>query len=56
MKSTLLMDAKDLEENMSIIEKQIEILNHLSTLSDFPTSMNNRNFNGNSFKIISSMA
>lgn len=57
MKSTLLMDAKDIEENMSIIEKQIEILNHLSSLSDFPTtSTNNRNFNGNSFKIISSTA
>lgn len=44
MKSTLLMDEKDLEENIQILEKQIEIFNQLS------------NSNENSFKHFSSMA
>jgi hypothetical protein len=51
MKSTLLMDAKDIEENLLIIEKQIQILNRLS-LTDFQTSNNIEN----SLKIISSTA
>ena len=29
MKSTLLMDEKDIEENILIIEKQIQILNNI---------------------------
>jgi hypothetical protein len=51
MKSTLLMDAKDIEENLLIIEKQIQILNRLS-LTDLQTSNNIEN----SLKIISSTA
>jgi hypothetical protein len=44
MKSTLLMDGKDLEENILILEKQIQILNQL---------LNNGE---NSLKILSSTA
>ncbi len=44
MKSTLLMDGKDLEENIQILERQIQILNQL---------LNNGE---NSLKIISSTA
>lgn len=58
MKSTLLMDAKDIEENILIVEKQIEILNHLS-LSDCPdlhTSNNDENSQANSFRTLSSTA
>jgi len=59
MKSTLLMDGKDIEENISIIEKQIEIFNNF-LISDFPylhTSNNEENFKTNSsLKIISSTA
>jgi hypothetical protein len=58
MKSTLLMDGKDIEENISIIEKQIQILNKL-TISDFQnlhTSNNDESLKSNSLKIISSTA
>lgn len=59
MKSTLLMDEKDLEENILIIEKQIELFNKF-LLTDFPnlhhTTNNEENFKSNSFKIISSTA
>jgi hypothetical protein len=44
MKSTLLMDGKDLEENILILERQIRILNQL---------LNNGE---NSLKILSSTA
>ena len=55
MKSTLLMDAKDIEENISLIEKQIEILNKL-LLSDLQTSKTSDSLSTNSLKIISSTA
>jgi len=58
MKSTLLMDGKDIEENISIIEKQIEILNNLS-IADFQnlsTSNNAEILQRNSLKSISSTA
>jgi len=58
MKSTLLMDAKDIEENIFIIEKQIKILNNLS-ISDFKnlhTSNNTESLKSNSLKFISSTA
>jgi hypothetical protein len=51
MKSTLLMDEKDIEENILIIEKQIHILNNISIL-DLQTS----NHTDHSLKIISSTA
>ncbi|CAM4916125.1 unnamed protein product [Rotaria socialis] len=54
MKSTLSLDAKDLEENISTTEKQIEILNHIS-LSDLSTSNNaESSLQTNSFHAISS--
>ena len=56
MKSTLLMDAKDVEENILLIEKQIEILSHIS-MSDFhhlKTSNNNESLQTNSFSAIAS--
>ena len=58
MKSTLLMDEKDIEENILIIEKQIEILNKLlkSDFQNLHTSNNGENFKSNSLKIISSTA
>ena len=55
MKSTLLMDEKDIEEKISLIEKQINVLNHLS-IGDFHTSNTNENLKRNSLKIISSTA
>jgi hypothetical protein len=58
MKSTLLMDAKDIEENISIVEKQIEILNNLSR-TDFHnlhTLNNDESLKSNSLKILSSTA
>jgi PHD/YefM family antitoxin component YafN of YafNO toxin-antitoxin module len=72
MKSTLLMDAKDIEENISIVQKQIQILNNLSpattivnkdryssSISDLDklqTSNNAESLQTNSFKAISSTA
>lgn len=56
MKSTLLMDAKDIEENISILDKQIEILNQIS-ISDLDMSNNTESgLQTNSFKPISSTA
>jgi hypothetical protein len=58
MKSTLLMDAKDIEENILIVEKQIKILNNLS-ITDFQnlhTSNNAESLKSNSLKFISSTA
>ncbi len=55
MKSTLLMDAKDIEENLFIVEKQIQILKNLSS-KDLHTTNNNENLKRNSLKIISSTA
>ena len=58
MKSTLLMDAKDIEENILIVEKQIYILNNISItdLENFKTSNNAENLQTNSLKAISSTA
>jgi hypothetical protein len=35
MKSTLLMDAKDIEENITFLQKQIQILLNTSSISHF---------------------
>ncbi|CAF3030220.1 unnamed protein product [Rotaria sp. Silwood2] len=58
MKSTLLMDAKDIEENILIIEKQIEILTQISIsdCQDSQTLNKTESLQTNSFKAISSTA
>ncbi len=49
------MDAKDIEENLFIVEKQIQILKNLSS-RDLHTTNNNESLKRNSLKIISSTA
>ncbi|CAF3613339.1 unnamed protein product [Adineta steineri] len=56
MKSTLLMDEKDIEENLLTIEKQIEVLNHI-LIRDYQTLSNPaENLQTNSLKFITSTA
>ena len=58
MKSTLLIDGKENEENISIIEKQIDIFNHI-LMTDYPhvsTGNSADNLQTNSWKPISSTA
>ena len=54
MKSALLIDGKENEENMSIIEKQIHIFNHI-LMTDYP-HVSTDNLQTNSWKPISSTA
>ncbi|CAF1556406.1 unnamed protein product [Adineta ricciae] len=58
MKSALLIDGKENEENISIIEKQIDIFNHI-LMTDYPhvsTGNSAGNLQTNSWKPISSTA
>ncbi len=55
MKSILLIDAKDIEENISFIQKQIQILhNTSSSISHFENDLDNSQTNY--FKTISTTA
>jgi metal-responsive CopG/Arc/MetJ family transcriptional regulator len=58
MKSTLLMDAKDIEENITFLQKQIQIFLNTSSISHFEhsSSTNVENLQTNYCKSISTTA